>query len=209
MGFLGLFSGKKVGGIIHYLNLDDFWFSLSPSQRDKLVRYGKQGLGQSGSIAEGTVSSSSGRPLQFLTGMLTWAVSDHDYDLSDRIIEYGSGIMDDATLVDRHFFLTTAADCYYKQRDSRDNALEMAKKYYQKDIELFPKYKSALKRETGGVLPRIASFTQMAIILEKEGHYQDAIDICKLALKNGIQEKTKSGFEGRIEKLEKKLQKQS
>lgn len=205
MGLLDLLFSSKAGGIIHYLNLDDFWFSLSSSQRAKMISYGKKNMGQSGSIAEGKVTSSSARPLQFLTSMLTCSISDHDYDLSDSIIRYGTGIMDNSKLVDQHFFLMTAADCYYKQRDTRDNGLYLSEQFNRADVDLFPRYKSALKREMGGVLPRIPSFSQLAIIYEKEGRYQDAIDICRLALKNGVQEKTKSGFEGRIEKLEKKI----
>ena len=205
MGFLGMFNRGKVGGLVHYLNLDGFWFSLTQTQREQMIRYGNSGVGQSGSIAEGTVSYSSARPLQFLTNMLTWAVADHDYDLSDRIIEYSSKIADGSTLVDQHFFLTSAADCYYKQRETRDIALSLAEQYYKKDIELFPRYKSPLKKEMGCVLPRIPSFSQLAILYEKSGRYQEAIDICRLAVKNNVRDNTKSGFEGRIEKLGKKL----
>lgn len=198
---------QKVGGIVHYLNLDEFWFSLTAAQRAKLISYGKQGLGQTESIAEGRIQSSSARPLQFLTSMLMWSVSDHDYILADHLIEYASSIENNSTLVDRHFYLISAADCYYKQREIRDDALSLAEQFYLKDVGLFPRYKSALMKEMGGVLPRIPSFSQLAILYEKKGRYEEAIGICRLAIKYGVQEKTKAGFEGRIEKIEKKLNK--
>jgi len=48
--------------------------------------------------------------------------------------------------------------------------------------------------------------SRLAIIYEKQGKIEDAIGVCKTALKLGINEDyTKSGFEGRIERLINKL----
>ena len=108
-------------------------------------------------------------------------------------------------MVDKHFYLMSAADCYYKQRDSREDALALAEKYHLMDVKLFPQYKGLLVKDMGGILPRIPSFQQLAIMYEKAGRYQDAIDICKLAMDYGLTDTTKSGYAGRLEKLQKKL----
>ena len=54
---------------------------------------------------------------------------------------------------------------------------------------------------------KIPSFQRLAIIYEKKGEYKKAIDICKKAIKYNLRDTSKAGFEGRLERLEKKLNK--
>lgn len=207
MGLLDRLCRKKIEGIIGYLGLEDFWMSLSFEQSEAMKRYARSGLGADpdSSPIEGKVSYSSARPLSYLSGYIGWAVSDHDYALADLIIEHCDRIYEKANPVDKHFYLMGAADCYYKQRGSREDALALAEKYHMMDVRLFPQYKGPLVKEMGGMLPRIPSFQQLAIMYEKAGRYQDAIDICKLAMNYGLTDTTKSGYAGRLEKLQKKL----
>jgi len=53
--------------------------------------------------------------------------------------------------------------------------------------------------------PRFPSFQRLAIIYERLGKYDEAIKICEKALKYGLVDGTKSGFEGRIERLKKRI----
>lgn len=207
---MGLFDGvrkKRIAGMIGYLGLEDFWMSLSFEQTESIKRYARSGLGASPdeSPIEGKISYTSARPLQYLSNYIGWAVADHDYNLADKIIEYCDRIYEKANPVDRHFYLIGAADCYYRQRDSREGALALAEKYHLMDVRLFPYYKTQLQQEAGGILPRIPSFQQLAIIYEKTGRFQEAIDICNLALKYNLTDSTKGGYTGRLEKLMKKL----
>jgi hypothetical protein len=56
-------------------------------------------------------------------------------------------------------------------------------------------------------LPRYPSFQKLAIIHEKDGDFDAAISVCKRAIELGFtKETTKSGVEGRLQKLEKKRQ---
>lgn len=55
-------------------------------------------------------------------------------------------------------------------------------------------------------IPRIPSFDRLAIIYEKQGNYQAAIQVCQRAIELGTPSSTKGGFTGRLAKLEKKLQ---
>lgn len=64
----------------------------------------------------------------------------------------------------------------------------------------------SLKKDMGGILPRIPSFQQLVILYEKSGRYQEALDICNLALRNNLKDTTKGGYEGRIEKIQKKME---
>lgn len=55
-------------------------------------------------------------------------------------------------------------------------------------------------------LPRIPAFDRLAIIYEKQGNHQAAIQVCQRAIELGLPSSTKGGFPGRLAKLEKKLQ---
>lgn len=211
MCFMGVFDRirkKRIEGMIGYLGLEDFWISLSFEQSESMKRYAKSGLGGDScdSPIEGKISYTSARPLPYLGSFIGWAVSDHDYDLADKIIEHCDKIYEKATPVDKHFYLMGAADCYYKQRTFRDNALNLAEKYHMMDVKLFPQYKNLLVKDMGGILPRIPSFQQLVIMYEKAARYQEAIAICKLAMKYGLTDSTKRGYAGRLEKLQKKLE---
>ena len=49
-------------------------------------------------------------------------------------------------------------------------------------------------------------YKKLALAYEKQGNYQKAIDICQKSISNGVTDDgTKSGFSGRIEKLQNKL----
>ena len=68
-----------------------------------------------------------------------------------------------------------------------------------------------MKAETTGQklahLPARAYSTIFGKLYEKQGKYQEAIDVCKLAIAYRITDATKTGFEGRIRRLEKKMRK--
>jgi hypothetical protein len=64
------------------------------------------------------------------------------------------------------------------------------------DVKNFPKI-SASKDE-------VPSFKRLAIIFESEKKYNEAIKVSKLALKYGLSDGTKGGYEGRINKLQEK-----
>lgn len=206
MGLFDKFKTKKIKGIIGYLGLEDFWLSLTYEECEALIRYDRSGLGSSpdSSPIEGDFSNPRATKLAYLHGQISWAIADHNYALAEKIIEYCDRIYETSNPVDKHFYLMSAGDCYYRQRESRQGALELAEQYYMKDVMLFPQYKKPLLDEIGN-MPRIPSFQQLAILYEKAGRYQEAIDICKQALDYGLRDNTKSGFSGRIEKIQKKM----
>ncbi len=108
-----------------------------------------------------------------------------------------------AKLVDRHFLLMTVIKETYRLRDDprmADKCLEVA----QMHIDEFPKIRSALKREFGDVLPRVPSFTQLATLLTERGEFDRALQVCERAVAFGLDDGTKSGYEGRIARIRKK-----
>lgn len=197
--------GKKIGGVIGFLHIEEFWRNCSEAEQKQLEKYNRQSLstGQNASLTEGTIDGSSLTRLGFFIGMLTWADKDKQYSLCDKIIAFSDRIYKKEDVVDQHFYLQTTAEVYYSQRDIRQNAKDLCEKYALLDVELFPKYRKPLEKELK-CLPRIKTFQRLIIMYEKDQRYDDAIKICKLALRYGINDNTKDGFKGRIEKIEKK-----
>ena len=72
-----------------------------------------------------------------------------------------------------------------------------------------PSLALALKEDMGGTLPRVTTFQHYATVLTEDGEYEKAISICEKALEYGLHDNTKSGFEGRIERIKKKAKTQN
>ena len=105
-------------------------------------------------------------------------------------------------LVDRHFLLMGIVGETYKQREI-PKMRETCRQIAELHISEFTKIKPALKRSLG-VLPRVPTFQQYASLLTEDADFDRAIKVCNQAIKFGLADGTKSGFEGRIERIRKK-----
>lgn len=110
--------------------------------------------------------------------------------------------------VDRHFLLQDIVGLAYKQRtDPEMRAL--CRQYSQMHIAEFPMLAAPLRGMVGGFLPSVPTFKHYATVLTEDGEYERAIEICRLAIKYKVDEVisdgTKSGYAGRIARIEKKM----
>lgn len=132
-------------------------------------------------------------------------------ELYDKAYKQTSG-----NLIDRHFYYNNAIDYYYGLRHQDKNAIEKCIQYCKEDIEIAPKVLKLMSKdrtfmhynEEGKlefIPPRFPSFQRLAIIYENQEKYEEAIELCKLAIKLNLRDGTKTGFEGRIKRLERKL----
>jgi len=147
------------------------------------------------------------------------------YDNAEKMLLKALNAKDD-NVIDRHFTYNILIKLYYKLRDERKDALEICIKYCKEDIERLSEFLETEEKiyrsrwnyskkhygQYGGYegeheyhLPQCPSVIQLAIIYEKKGEFQKAIDLCNFALKLGLKDGTKQGFQGRKAKLEKKL----
>lgn len=119
-------------------------------------------------------------------------------------------------LIDRHFYYNNVIDYYYGLRDKEIDAIDKCIHYCKEDIKITPQVLNLMKsdkmfkhyNEEGKLVftpPRFPSFQRLAIIYDSQGKYQEAINVCKKAIKHNLKDGTKTGFEGRIKRLEKKL----
>lgn len=80
-----------------------------------------------------------------------------------------------------------------------------------KYIELLPRLRQLQEEEnkinnTDYSSKYCIAYHKLALAYEKLGEYENAIKICEEAIENGFEDdKTKSGFKGRIEKIKKKM----
>jgi tetratricopeptide (TPR) repeat protein len=127
---------------------------------------------------------------------------------------------DDDNPIDRHFVYNHLIELYYKIRNEREDALEKCVYFCKVDIESLPEFLHDwrilyppipdLPEETS--LPQCRSIERLAISYEKNGKYQEAIDLCKYAIELGLESKWDSynaryaknkGYKARMQKLEK------
>ena len=115
--------------------------------------------------------------------------------------------------ITRHFVYNHLIELYYKLRDERTDALEKCVIYCKVDIDSLPTFLRAWEA-TYGDKPRCPSIERLAIIYEKAGEIQKAIDLCRRGIELGLEESydycnalygTNKGYKARIAKLEKKL----
>lgn len=107
--------------------------------------------------------------------------------------------------IDRHFLLLQLCAQTYKRRAEfrmRAKFLDYARRHVQEFHTLAP----ALKREFSGVLPRVPTFQMLATVLAEDGAFDEAIEVCRVALGLGLEDGTQSGFEGRIARIRRKQQ---
>ena len=106
-------------------------------------------------------------------------------------------------LVNRHFLLQTIVSETYKLRE-QENFKILSIKYSEIHIAEFPKIAVDLRKEMDGILPRITTFQNYATLLTEIGDFDKAISVCEMAMSFGLNDGTKSNYQGRIERIKKK-----
>ena len=194
-------SGHNVPDLIEVLDLQEWYVSLPDEQREKLHEY-STAFGTSGEVnmLEQSVTETSQSSQEYLKGVGGTAASERDYEFAEFVL-FAALDREDGSATSTHFTYNELIDIYYKQRDERENAVEKCVEYCKKDIAIADEFVAEF-----GEVPRILSFKRLAIIYEKQERYEDALDVCDQALEIGTTDGTKSGFEGRKERLRKKIE---
>jgi len=201
---MGLFSFLKARsnepkGLLAYLGLGEWFTSLAYEEQQKVREY-FNGLGWEPKDLDTTnYSFSSTTQSKFFNGIAHRAMIHKDYVFSEKVF-LESLHSKQISVIDRHFTYNNLIDLYYKQRESSPEAITKCVYFCLEDIEIVEEF---LHVFDSPIIPRIPSIQRLIIIYEKQGKFEEAIKICNIALKLGLNDK--SGFEGRIEKIRKKL----
>jgi hypothetical protein len=106
--------------------------------------------------------------------------------------------------LDRHRLYLRIVDAAYREREAVENR-EICLEYGQRYIDELPQMEAALREAHDGELPPIPVFKQMAITLEEDGDFEGGIAVSEKALAHEVDDGTKTGFAGRIKRLQKKM----
>lgn len=202
----GLFK-KKPRGLIAYYKLESWWDATFSEAEKKHIQEKYQPLGSSSSqLIEGNITSSSQGVTTFLSTLAGWFHGRDELPIAEKILKKAEEISMQGcrSVRDAHFMYMEKIKVFYKQRDTNPKALELAIEACRQQISIAPKAARSFKRSWGD-LPAHTGYEQLAIIYDKQKRYEEAIDVCRQAAKQGW-----SGtWERRIERLEKKIEKRS
>ena len=106
--------------------------------------------------------------------------------------------------IDRHFLLQSIVEETYKLRED-EKYKNLCHKFAEVHLIEFPSLAKALKKEMGGLLPRVTTFQYYATLLTENRQFEKAKEICQKAISFGLKDGTKAGYEGRIKRIVDKM----
>jgi tetratricopeptide (TPR) repeat protein len=192
-------------GSLGYYSLLDWWNNeFSKTQQTYILeKYIPMG---GSNLTTGTIIDSSASAINFLNSLHSWFTNLAEEIISEKIlIKAESLIKKNTSILDIHFLYGSIINHYYKKRNIDSRFYDLAKKYCKEQIEISIIVKKTFQEEPWyDNLPSHKGYHQLAIILEKEKKYKEAIEICFEANDIGWN----SDWNKRIIRLNKKLEKE-
>ncbi|WP_447879837.1 tetratricopeptide repeat protein [Serratia fonticola] len=191
-------------GMIGYVGLVDWWDNdLSASDRRAIVD-GYHPLGDEDAIPDkGQTIYRAGlnsKPVTQLRVIIDLLNATTPYAVMKKIIAKGESVaMECTNALDVHFFFASVISTEYRHRDEEEGALDRAIEACKNQISVAAKAKSKFKSD--GFIPSHQGYKQLAIILEKQKKFKEAVKLCEKALKQGWS----GDWEKRIERCTKKI----
>lgn len=202
-------SYPKLKGEIGYYNLEDWWFTTFTDTEQKYIidKFQPMGMGvgedpEKNSLTEGDISWSSASVSNFLNSLSSWFTGPNDRVIGRKIGEKAKEeALKSKDPLDMHFALSSLITLYYRDRDQADY-YDKALAYCRAQIKIQAvAAKAFLKEYPKQPLPSHVGYEQLAIVLEKEKKYQEAIDLSKEAKVNGWA----GDWNKRIDRCQKKI----
>jgi len=202
---------KQIGGFIGQANLVDWWLGeFDDAERSHIVAtfqpMGSSNGGQA--LIEGDASGSNSDPSHMLYNLAGWFKQEADRTIAFRIIDKATELLEiSPSILTKHFTYQARAEIYYRWRDLDSFALERATEACRNQIAIAKDAAAAFLREDTaqglGFLPAHHGYKQLAIILEKQGDLEAALNLSREAKEQGWN----GDWDARIGRLEKRLAK--
>lgn len=203
-----LYGRKKpeIKGKIGYFGLADWWLqAFTDEERAYIERiYKPMGAGEDYSLVRGDLSYTSATVGTFLSGLSTWfRRSEEDRHIARRILHKALEVIDpEDDILGLHFTYQALIEVWYGDRDNLPDALAEAIKACQAQIAIAPQAARAFMKDyPESPLPSHVGFTQLTIILDKQGKHPEAIEVAQQAKRHGWA----GDWDKRIERYQKKL----
>lgn len=187
---MGLFDFLKpqpqIRGSIGYFGLGDWWLTTFSDEERQHILQVFQPLGSSGdSLTSGSISYTSESAVGLLQSLAGWFTKDQDRPIAHKMLDKAEELAVGSPVLDRHFLYGQEIGTYYKDRE-QPAYLGKAIRACRQQIAIAPEAAKAFKAEyKGSPLPSHKGYEQLAIILEKQGNFQEAIGLSALALRQG------------------------
>lgn len=191
-------------GDIGHFELVEWWISeFSEAEREYIESvYKPMGCGFSRPLTETDMTRSSGTSVAFLTTLSGWFYKKQDRSIPYRILLKAENLLDEKTeVLDRYFLYAELMSLNYKDRSIPEN-FKKSIEYCRKQIDLSDLAADTFRmRYKSSKLPSHKGYKQLAIILEKQKLFREAIELCSKAKSQGWN----GDWDRRIEKCEKRL----
>lgn len=105
--------------------------------------------------------------------------------------------------IERHFLLLTVVEKTHRLRDD-PNMTRLCMRIAELHLAEFSSLAPVLRAESHGNMPFVPTFQKYATLLAELGDFDRAVWVCEQAKLYGIPDDTKSGFDGRISRIQKK-----
>jgi len=197
-------SSKRAQGSIGYFGLEDWWLTAFCDDERQHIQRTFQPLGDSGdSLTSGAISHTRQTAVGLLGALAGWFNGPEDRSIAHKILDKAVELSKDAPALGVHFLYQQMIQTYYKDRE-KSEYMDKAVGACRKQIALAPHAACAFKAEySKEPLPEHKGYKQLAIILEKQGRFQDAIELSRQAESQGWA----GDWVRRVERCETKLQK--
>lgn len=197
-------SSKRVRGSIGYFGLEDWWLTTFTDNERQYIQTVFQPLGSSGeSLTTDTISYTSETVVGLLSALAGWFRKPDDRTIAHRILDKAVELSRDAPVLDVHFLYQQIIETYYKDRD-KPGCMDKAVEACRQQIALAPSAAKAFKAEYGNLpLPSHKGYEQLAIVMEKQGHFREALVLSQQAESQGWA----GTWARRVERCQKKLDK--
>lgn len=106
-------------------------------------------------------------------------------------------------IITRHFLLQSLIAESYRRRNE-ENYRDICIKYCEIHLQEFDLIAETFKNRDGEI-PRVTVFQHYATLLTELEDFEKAIFVCNVAISYNLDDGTKGGFSGRIEKIETKI----
>ena len=197
-------SPKAPAGFIKYFGLTDWWLTTFTEEEKEKIVSTFQPLGLSpDSLIVGDITHASGTPAGLLSALAGWFRKREDKSIAFRIIEKAEELASQAEVLERHFLYQAKNQTYYPFRDEDDFAFPRAIEACEQQIKMSLEAARAFREKYPGELPSHVGYQQLAIIRERLGDFESAINLSQKAHEEGWA----GNWENEIERCKKKLAK--
>lgn len=200
MKFFSFFKKSKCSGIVQQLKLEKEWATLDVSELDLVREYVVKSVQDKELTIEDVDLNAYSDKIELEPSELLYLIGSKanaakQYGIAEKF--YLLSLKREKDVNKKHRTTNKVIELYYKLREEKEDAIEQCIHFCLEDIKLYPKVNINDKE--------VMSFKRLAIVYENEKKYKEAIKVSELALKYGISDGTKGGYEGRIEKLKSKI----